>query len=88
MSPLILPLLQDGAGYICVDKKMEAKYRIGSGYPNPEQILEWWGGEKHRELVKSIKPKADCINNRCTGCEYNRQMEEVVINDSMFLSFP
>lgn len=82
---LIMPLLSDGNVYLCVDKKMEAKYRIGSAYPNPEQILEWWGSDAHRKLIKNVN-----INNcsRCTGSQYNAQIENTVIKDGMCLSFP
>ena len=84
-ATLILPILTDGNAYLCVDKKMEAKYRIGSAYPNPEQILEWWGSDAHRELIKSVD-----INqcSRCTGGQYNAQIENVVLQDKMCLSFP
>lgn len=84
-ATLILPILTDGNAYLCVDKKMEAQFRIGSAYPNPEKILEWWGSEKHRQMLKSVD-----INkcSRCTGSQYNRQIEEVVLCDNMCLAFP
>jgi len=84
-SPILLPILTDGNAYLCVDKKMEKDFKIGSCYPNPESILEWWGGDAHRELVKSVD-----INkcSRCTWSQYNRQIEEAVIEDRMDLSFP
>lgn len=82
---LILPLLADGNAYVCVDKKMEANYRLGSAYPNPEQILEWWGKDAHREMIKNMDID-QC--SRCTGSQYNQQIENVVLQDKMCLSFP
>ncbi|KKN63741.1 hypothetical protein LCGC14_0498450 [marine sediment metagenome] len=84
-TPLLLPILTDGNGYLCVDHKMEAKYRLGSAYPNPKQILEWWGSDAHRDMMQS----AD-INgcSRCTFGEYHRQISEVVMEDRLCLSFP
>ena len=84
-TPLVIPILQDGNAYLCVDKKMEEKFKLGSCYPDPEQILTWWGSEYHRQMIKSVN-----INqcSRCTWSQYNRQIEEVVQNDGMCLSFP
>lgn len=84
-TPLVIPILQDGNAYLCVDKKMEEKFRLGSCYPDPEQILTWWGGEAHRQMIKSVNID-QC--SRCTWSQYNRQIEEVVIKDGMCLSFP
>ena len=84
-SPLMLPILTDGNAYICPDKKMEQPFKLGSAYPNPEEILTWWGSEEHRELIKSVN-----INNcsRCTWCKYNEQIEQIVLEDSMNVCFP
>ncbi len=83
-SPLVLPLLQDGNGYLCVDRKMEADFRLGSAYPNPESILEWWGSDSHRDLIKSVDI-GSC--SRCTWSAYQSQAV-AIRNDSMSLSFP
>lgn len=84
-APLILPVLQDGNAYLCVEHKMEEKYRLGSAYPAPEKILEWWGGNRHRQMIKDIVPQRDC--SRCIYSEYHKQIEAVK-NDRMCLSFP
>jgi hypothetical protein len=84
-TPLLLPILQDGNAYLCVDKKMESKYKLGSCFPDPESILEWWGSDEHRQAIKNVNI-SDC--SRCTFGQYNRQITEVVQNDSMILSFP
>lgn len=82
---LIMPLLTDGNIYLCVDKKMEANFKVGSAFPNPESILDSWGSDSHRKLVKSVD-----INqcSRCTGSQYNAQIEQVILQDKMCLSFP
>lgn len=84
-TPLVIPILQDGNAYLCVDKKMEEKFRLGSCYPNPERILTWWGSKEHRQMIESVNID-QC--SRCTWSQYNRQIEEVVRKDNMCLSFP
>lgn len=84
-SPLIFPILSDGNGYICVEHKMEEKYRLGSAYPDPENILTWWGGERHREIVKNITPETDC--SRCVYSEYHKQIV-ATREDLLCLAFP
>jgi MoaA/NifB/PqqE/SkfB family radical SAM enzyme len=83
-SPLVIPILTDMNAYLCVDKKMEEKFKLGSCNP-PEKILEWWGSDAHRDLVKSVNVD-EC--SRCTWGEYNRQIEETVIKDNMCVDFP
>ncbi len=84
-APLILPILTDGNAYICVEHKMEEKYKLGSCYP-PSDILKWWGGDRHRQMIKDIIPKRDC--SRCIYSEYNKQIEQAVLKDKMCISFP
>ena len=84
-TPLVLPILQDGNAYLCVDRKMERPFRLGSCYPKPESILTWWGSDYHRDIIKSVDIG---LCSRCTWSEYNCQMEEVVLKDKMCLSFP
>ncbi|KKL67998.1 hypothetical protein LCGC14_2129410, partial [marine sediment metagenome] len=84
-TPLLIPILTDGNAYLCVDKKMEAESRLGSCYPDPEQILTWWGSDQHRELIKAVDITR-C--SRCTFSQYNIQVEKAVKEDSMMVSFP
>lgn len=84
-TPLVIPILTDGNAYLCVDHKMKAKYRLGSCYPNPEDILTWWGSIEHRKMIENVNIK-EC--SRCTWSQYNQQMEGVVLDDGMCLSFP
>lgn len=84
-TPLVIPILTDGNAYLCVDKKMEAPFRLGSCYPDPEGILSWWGSPAHRDLIKSVNIN---LCSRCTWSQYNAQIENVVIQDNMCLAFP
>jgi MoaA/NifB/PqqE/SkfB family radical SAM enzyme len=86
-SPLLINVLSNGDSYVCADRKMEERYRLGTSFPEPERILNWWGSEGHRMKLLSINPRTDCLC-RCTFNQYHRQMEEVVIKDSMMLCFP
>lgn len=88
MPPILLPILTDGNAYLCVDKKMQARYRLGTCYPDPSAIATWWGSDEHRRLIQSIRPAVDCKDNRCTGQCYNEQIERTVLHDDMCLSFP
>ena len=84
-TPLVIPILTDGNAYLCVDKKMESGFKIGSCCPNPYDVLKWWGSDAHRDLVKSVD-----INkcSRCTWSQYHQQVENVILKDKMCLSFP
>ncbi len=84
-TPLLIPILTDGNAYMCVDRKMEKDFMIGGCFPNPENILKWWGSDNHRALIKGVE-----INrcSRCTFSQYHHQIEEVVLKDGMCLSFP
>ena len=84
-TPLLIPILTDGNAYLCVDRKFEAAYKLGSCFPDPENILTWWGSDYHRDVIKSIDVG---LCSRCTFGEYNGQIENVVIEDSMCLAFP
>jgi len=63
---------------------------LTSHYPNPENIKEYWGSDKHRKLLQSIKVNNEC--GRCTYGEFARQIEELAIGtnekDPMCLDFP
>lgn len=82
VSPLVIQVCTDGNCYVCVDHRMEDRFKLGS----MNNIKEWWGGDKHRELVKSIDPATEC--SRCTWSEYQRQFTEVIQNDRMCVAFP
>ena len=81
-SPICLQACTDGNCYVCPDHRLEERFKLGS----QKDILDWWGSKEHRELLTSIDPATEC--SRCTWSEYNRQIEEVVIENRMEISFP
>lgn len=85
-SPLVIQCCTNGDVSICVDHRIETRFKLGTHYPDPEKILDWWGNEHHKQLLLSIKPDEEC--GRCTWSEYNRQVKEVAILDEMCLAFP
>lgn len=85
-SPLMIQCCADGNVYVCADHRIESRFKLGSYYPRPSNILKFWGSDKHRSLLDSIEPNNEC--GRCTYGEYARQMEEIVIQDEMCLNFP
>jgi MoaA/NifB/PqqE/SkfB family radical SAM enzyme len=87
-TPLLIPILTDGNAFLCVDKKLQAKYKIGQAFPNPEEVLNWWGSDRHRELIKSVVPIRDCADSRCTFQTYHKIIENAVNVDNFYLKFP
>ncbi len=83
-SPLVLQACADGNAYLCVDHRMEDRFKLGSA--DPKSILHWWGRNEHKEKILSVRPDKECA--RCTWCEYNRQYEETLREDKMCLAFP
>lgn len=74
-SPLVTQICTDKKRYVCVDHRLEERFEVKD-----------WGSEEHRQLLKGIDPATECA--RCTWGEYNRQIEEVVMNDKMCVAFP
>jgi MoaA/NifB/PqqE/SkfB family radical SAM enzyme len=72
-APLRIHIATDGNVYFCDDQYYQEEYRIGSHYPDPAQILEFWGKGKHRELLYGGTPARCttrcCVSNLCEQCE-------------------
>lgn len=81
-APLCIQLCADGNVYFCVDQRHQKKYLLGTHYPNPRNIKEFWGGKKHRKLVFGHTPKT--CGTRCTFGFYNRLCEEVFMDKDPF----
>ena len=81
-SPLALQCCTDQNCYVCPDHRLEERFKLGS----QKDFEKWWGSDKHRNLLKSIDPDKEC--SRCTWSEYNRQIEECVMEDGLCRSFP
>ena len=89
-SSLMLQACSDGNVYVCADHRIEDRFKLGTHFPDPTEILNFWGSDKHRNLLNSICVDKEC--GRCTYGEYARQIEELAMGtkekDPMCLSFP
>ena len=83
--PLLINLGADGNVYLCVDHRGKKEYIIGRHYPNPQEILTFWGGEAHKKMMAEVN-----INKcpRCTFGPYNEIIEKAIIEDRMCRNFP
>jgi cyclic pyranopterin phosphate synthase len=75
-APICIQLCADGGIYFCPDTRHMEAYKIGS-HDNIDNILEVWGGEKHKQLVFN----SGCSNcqSRCTFSPYNEMCERLYI---------
>ena len=62
-SPLMIQCCADGNVYVCADHRLEPRFKLCSHHPEPIEILNFWGGDRHREILKSIKVSDECA--RC-----------------------
>lgn len=89
-SPLMMQACSDGNVYVCADHRIEPRFKLTEHFPNPKKILDIWGSDKHKEILKSIKVNEEC--GRCTYGEYARQIEELGLGineeDPMCCNFP
>jgi len=90
-STLMLQACADGNVYVCADHRLEPRFKLCSHFPEPKKILDFWGSDKHREILKSVNVDVECT--RCTYGEYSRQIEELCFDDigdqdPMCISFP
>jgi MoaA/NifB/PqqE/SkfB family radical SAM enzyme len=77
-EPLIIQICADGNLYHCFDQRHQEEFKLGSHYPDVENIKKIWGGEKHKSLVFGNTP-CKCTT-RCTLGFYNRMCEEVFMD--------
>ncbi|NDD26958.1 MAG: radical SAM protein [Proteobacteria bacterium] len=84
-APLTIQCGADGFVYNCVDWRGDPRFVLGSHYPDPRNILDFWGGEKHLQLMKDVNVDK-CP--RCTYGIYAQQIENAVLNDDMCVNFP
>ncbi len=91
VSPtLMIQCCSDGNVYVCADHRIEPRFKLGEHFPNPKEILNFWGSDEHKKLLQSIEVNREC--GRCTYGEYARQIEELTIEkneeDPMCCDFP
>ena len=78
-SPCCIQLCADGNVYLCPDQRHQEFYKLGTHYPNSEEILNFWGGDRHYNLV--FKRGKDNCKTRCTFAPYCKQTEELFISE-------
>lgn len=77
--PILIQCCPDGNVYSCVDQRLVENFKLGSYIPDPKNILNFWGREKHYNLVFNNTPKF--CNNRCTFTKYCLQAEKLVFDE-------
>ena len=94
-SSLMLQACSNGKNYVCADHRLENRFQLGSHYPSPQNILTFWGSDKHRNMLKSINVDKEC--GRCTYGKYAEQIERLAMGvkkdksrekDPMCVNFP
>lgn len=86
-APLTIQICADGSVPFCVDQRHQKDYVLGFHYPDPHNILKFWGGDRHQQLVFGNTPM-NC-HTRCTYGVYNRQCEQLFTGrDPMCAKFP
>lgn len=86
-SYLIIQLCADGNVYYCIDQRHNTDLVLGTHYPNPRNILNFWGKQHHVGLVYSDTSRH--CKTRCTLGPYCEQCEQLFINtnDPMCINF-
>jgi MoaA/NifB/PqqE/SkfB family radical SAM enzyme len=74
-GPLCIQLCADGNVYNCPDSRHLEFFKLGKHYPNPREILKFWGGKKHYDLVFNEACKV--CDWRCTFGYYAKQFEKL-----------
>jgi MoaA/NifB/PqqE/SkfB family radical SAM enzyme len=69
----------DGNVYMCTDTRGCEWSKLTTHYPNPQNVIKYWGSPEHLKKIESINFKRDC--DRCTLSPYNEMFEEVFIKD-------
>jgi len=68
LSPLLGLCMPDG-WWVCVDRRGHKGLRLC----DIDKIREFWGSEKHLEILNKINPKKDC--GKCTMSKYYKYFE-------------
>jgi len=74
-SPLCVQLCADGNIYLCPDQRHVEEYKLGTHYPEVENLKQIWGGEKHKSMVFGDVPSK--CTTRCTLGVYCKMCEQV-----------
>jgi len=83
-TPLMTTFGADGNVHLCFDCRGRPDWILAKHVPNPEEIVNVWGSDKHKKIIESIDP------NKCPRCTFgtlNEIIEKVFIDDEMFKDF-
>ncbi len=83
-SPLLCMLEANGDVSVCIDRKGDAKTRLCK-HDNVKDILNYWGSEKHKQLLNKICPEKDCP--KCTMTIY-QELYNAYLDDEFCRNFP
>lgn len=78
-APLCIQICVNGI-FFGPDTRENKFYFLGHHYPDPENILKFWGGKKHYDLT--FKTGKKHCKSRCTFAPYCRQCQELFIKDT------
>jgi MoaA/NifB/PqqE/SkfB family radical SAM enzyme len=84
-TPINLTFAADGWAYLCFNVRGRKDLRLARHYPDPTEILNVWGSDKHKALIDSIDPT---VCPRCTYGRYHQVIEQAIEQDCMFHKFP
>lgn len=87
-APLSIPICADGKVYLCIDQWDNPDYVLGTHYPDPYNILKFWGNKQHIDMIYNDTPSK--CKTRCTFGVYSRQCEELLLDNKhpMYWKFP
>ncbi len=87
-APLRIHIATDGNTYFCDDQYYQEYYKLGAHYPDPTNILSFWGGIKHKALLYGDTPKR--CKTRCCVADYCIQCERLFVDksDPMCMRYP
>lgn len=84
-APLLLTFGSDGKCHLCFDMRGNPDMMLCGHDPDPREVLDHWGSDRHKAMLDAIDPK-ECP--RCTFGPYNEMVEQVFIKDGMCRYFP
>lgn len=78
-GPICIQLCANGNIYNCPDSRHLEEFKLGTHYPDVNNIEKVWGSKKHYDLV--FKEACKICDWRCTFGHYNEQFEKLFIDN-------
>lgn len=83
-TPFVATFGADGNVHLCFDVRGKKDWILCRHYPDPHEVLKVWGSDFHKKIIDSVDV-SKCP--RCTFGPHNEIIENVIIQDKMFLDF-